>query len=152
MKSILTLLVAVLCAVNAQAITHVTTWQTAVGDAPELTALHATGEAFDGQAFLDLTPKKFRDMTGERLGIKGTLALKAAQKAYKKQLKQGSNRASDIPKGLYIVGAIFGFAWLLMGIMDDFEGNNWWVNLLLLFVTCGIGALIHAFIKMDEYY
>lgn len=99
------------------------------------------------QAFLELTPSKYKALTGNKLTIKEALALKAAQKAFKKQ----QQRAGDIPKGLYIVGAIFGFAWLLMGIMDDWEGKNWWVNLILAFL-CWIPGVIHAFIKMKEYY
>lgn len=100
--------------------------------------------------FLNLTPKTYRQKTGKKLGFKNTLVLKAAQKSVRKQFKK--ENSADIPKGLYIVGVILGFGWILMGLMDDFQGNNWWVNLLLLILTCGIGALIHGFVKMKDYY
>lgn len=100
------------------------------------------------EAFLDLTPKKYRAITGEKLGLKRTLQLKAAQRMAKKHAKGGD---ADIPKGLYIVGAIFGFAWLLMGIMDDFEGNNWWISLLL-YIACFLPGLIYSLVKMKDYY
>lgn len=98
--------------------------------------------------FLNLTPKKYKEMTGKKLGVKNAIKLKAAQKFIKKSQKKG---AGDIPKGAYIVLAIIGFAWLAMGLMDDFEGNNWWVALLLYFL-CWIPGVIYAFVKMDEYY
>ena len=148
MKHLFTLALALLVTFSAQAVTNAVQFQDVLAEQPALAGLDL-GADFDAQAFLDLTPKKVREMTGERLGIKGSLALKAAQKSYKKQLKKGS--ATDIPKGLYIVGALFGWGWLLMGLMDDFEGNNWWVNLILSFL-CLVPGIIHAFIKMNEYY
>ena len=100
--------------------------------------------------FLNLTPKQYKELTGEKLGVKNSVKLKAAQKLIKRQQK-GKGGATDIPKGLYIAGAIIGFAWILMGLMDDWEGNNWWLSLILFFL-CWIPGVIHAFIKMDEYY
>jgi uncharacterized membrane protein YqaE (UPF0057 family) len=97
--------------------------------------------------FLTLTPAKYKEMTGQKLGFKKTLQLKAAQKF----LKAKSGRAEDFPKGLYIVLAILGWAWLLMGMMDDWKGNDWWVNLLLVFL-CWIPGVIHALVKMKKYY
>lgn len=100
------------------------------------------------EAFLDLTPNKYREITGEKLGIKRTLQLKAAQRIVKKHAKGGSD---DLPKGLYIVGSILGFSWILMGVMDDWQGNNWWVSLLL-FALCWLPGVIYSFIKMKDYY
>jgi len=97
--------------------------------------------------FLKMTPKQFEKMTGKKLTLKETMKLKAAQLMLKKDAKKGG----DISKGLYIVLAIFGFAWIAMGIMDDWSGNNWWVNLLLT-CLCGIPGLIHALVKMKNYY
>jgi len=99
--------------------------------------------------FLNLTPKTYRKMTGKKLGLKNTLILKAAQKSVGKKFKK--ENAADIPKGLYIVGIILGWGWLLMGLMDDFSGNNWWVNLLLT-ALCWLPGVIHGFAKMNEYY
>lgn len=97
------------------------------------------------EEFLKLTPKKIKEATGKKLTIKEAIGLKMAQKAIKKQ------DGEDFPKGLYIVLAIFGWAWVLMGIMDDWSGSTWWVNLLLNFL-CFIPGLIHAFVVMKKYY
>jgi uncharacterized membrane protein YqaE (UPF0057 family) len=98
------------------------------------------------EEFLNLTPKKYRELTGEKLGIKKTLQLKAAQKFLKKSMNK-----TDIPKGLYIVLVIFGWGFLAMGLLDDWTGKNWWMNLLLTFL-CWIPGVIHGLIKMKEYY
>ena len=150
MKSFLTLLLLVLGVAGMQAATNTQAWHLDIDAEPALSTVATDLQQGTVEDFLSLTPKKVREMTGERLGIKGTLALKAAQKAVKMQQKRGS-RDANVPKGLYVVGAIFGFAWLLMGLMDDFEGNNWWVNLILGFL-CLIPGIVHAFIKMNEYY
>ena len=104
--------------------------------------------------FLNLTPAGYKKMTGEKLGLKKTIQLKVAQKALKKQLKKGAelNAAGDgITKGIYILMAIFGLAWLAMGIKDDWTGSDWIVNLILTFL-CWLPGLIHALIKMKKYY
>ena len=98
--------------------------------------------------FLAMTPKKYKELTGQKLGLKNAIKLKAAQKKIKKSMKTA---ADDIPKGLYIVLAIFGLAWIGMGVMDDWTGNNWWVNLILV-VLCWLPGLIHALVKMKDYY
>ena len=154
MKSTLTLLAFLLVAVSAQAVTHATQWQEVVADHSELASLKASSANLNMDAFLDMTPKKFRELTGEKLGIKGSLALKAAQKKLKKMQKQqaSGSSATDIPKGLYIVLVIFGWGWLGMGLMDDWEGNNWWVNLILSWVLCWLPGVIHGFVKMSDYY
>jgi hypothetical protein len=97
--------------------------------------------------FLKLTPAKYKELTGKKLGIVKTMQLKAAQKYLKNQQRKGS----EIPKGLYIVGALLGWAWLLMGLMDEFEGKNWWMSLIL-YCLCFIPGVVHAFIKMKDYY
>jgi uncharacterized membrane protein YqaE (UPF0057 family) len=97
--------------------------------------------------FLSLTPKKYKEMTGEKLGLKKTLQLKAAQKFIKKELK----READIDKGLYVLLAILGLAWVAMGVMDDWSGSDWIVNLIL-YALCYLPGLIHALTKMKKYY
>jgi uncharacterized membrane protein YqaE (UPF0057 family) len=99
--------------------------------------------------FLKLTPKKFKELTGEKLGLKRTLQLKAAQKLMKNH--QNQKKGADISKGLYIVAVIFGWGWLVMGLMDDWSGNDWWLNLLLTFL-CWLPGVIHGLIKMKKYY
>ncbi len=124
------------------------TWSTRHADQADVQALPPGLQKMALNQFLELTPAKYQEMTGERLSIVQTVTLKAAQKYVKKQ----SKKSDDIPKGLYIVLAIFGWAWLAMGIMDNWEGSNWWINLLLTIFLCGIGGLIHALVKMKEYY
>ena len=86
-------------------------------------------------------------MTGEKLGFKKTVQLKAAQKFLKKNAKKGE----DISKEIYIVLAIFGLGWVAMGLMDDWSGNDWIINLVLT-VLCWLPGVIHAFVKMKNYY
>jgi hypothetical protein len=88
------------------------------------------------QKFTEITPKQYKEITGEKLGLKKTVALKMAQHKVKKAMKDGGG----IDKGVYIILAIFGFGWLALGLVSDWEGNDWWVNLLLSIFTCGIGG------------
>lgn len=99
------------------------------------------------EQFLSLTPSKYKELTGKKLGFKKSIELKAAQKYLKKKMA----KAADIPKGLYIVLAIFGLGWLAMGLLDDWTGNDWWINLILTFL-CWLPGLIHALVKMKKYY
>lgn len=116
--------------------------------------------------FLSLTPRTIKEATGKKLSIKEIIQLKTAQKAVKKGL--GSD-GGDLPQWLYIVLGIFGLAWIVMGIKDDWSGKNWWMNLIFvlaggiimsiiaifcpfLFALVGLPGLIHALIKMKEYY
>jgi hypothetical protein len=119
---------------------------------PDVKALPADLAATQMEQFMSLTPAKYKEMTGKKLGWKNSLALRMAQKSLKKEMAGGGSGSSDIPKGLYIVAVIFGWGWLCMGLMDNWEGKNWWVNLLLVYLTCGIGGLIHGLIKMKDYY
>ena len=98
---------------------------------------------FDSKTLLSLTPAKMEQLTGKKMTIAQKLALKMAQKKAKK--------AGDISKGLYIVLAIFGLAWIAMGVMDDWSGSTWIVNLLLTFLFW-LPGLIHALVVMKKYY
>ena len=100
--------------------------------------------------FIKLTPKKVKKELGRNLKIKEVLALKAAQKAVRKEISKNQG-GGDIPQIAYIVLAIFGFAWVAMGIMDDWSGNDWIINLVLV-ILCFIPGLIHALVKMSKYY
>lgn len=148
MKKIFNLLLFVLCfsSINA-AVESKNTLVSDFGNEPEVQTLSPDMAQMGLDVFLSLTPKKYQEMTGKKLGVANTLKLKAAQKIIKKRTKKGG----DMPKGAYIVLAIFGLAFIPMGVMDDWEGNNWWVNLLLS-VLCWLPGVIHAFVKMDEYY
>ena len=102
----------------------------------------------NAEAFLKITPKDYQKMTGHKLSFKETLKLKAAQKTVKSQMKKDGD---GITKGIYILLAIFGLAWIAMGVKDDWSGNNWWVNLILS-LLCWLPGLIHALVKMKDYY
>lgn len=107
--------------------------------------------------FLALSPKKYREMTGKKLSLKEALVLKLAQKKIKKQIKKqkkGKGSKDDqFPKGLFIVCAILLpiAACIFMGVMDDWEGNNWWVAFLL-YLLCYIPGLIYTLTKVKDYY
>jgi len=103
------------------------------------------------EKFLNLTPAKYREMTGQRLGIKNAVALKAAQIKVKNELGDMQNSDPDIDKNVYILLAIFGLAWIAMGLFSDWSGSDWIVNLLLT-MLCWLPGLIHALTKMKDYY
>lgn len=101
------------------------------------------------EGFIKLTPAEYQKMTGQKLTLKEKLKLKAAQMMVKKQLRKAGD--ASIPQALYVVLAIFGFGWLAMGIMDNWSGNNWWINLILSLLFW-LPGLIHALIVMKNYY
>lgn len=95
-------------------------------------------------AFMSLTPAKVQEMTGKKMNFAQKLALKMAQKKAKRA-------GGDIPKGLYIVLAIFGLAWIAMGVMDDWSGGTWILNLVLTLLFW-LPGFIHSLIVMKKYY
>ena len=98
-------------------------------------------------AFVKMTPREYYKLTGKKLTLGETLKLKAAQKIVKKKMMGGEG----MTKGVYILLAILGLAWIAMGVKDDWSGNNWWVNLILT-ALCLLPGFIHALVKMKEYY
>lgn len=147
MKKILTLLVLALMCLNLNAASVSANWAVTMGDQPEVKALTPEMAHLGLDQFLALTPKKYKEMTGKRMTIKQTVTLKAAQKIVKRHMKKDA----DISKGLFVVLAILGWAWLAMGIMDDWSGSDWVVNLILT-VLCWLPGVIHALVKMKKYY
>jgi hypothetical protein len=102
----------------------------------------------NGKSLTNITPNDIQKLTGKKLSLKEVIKLKAAQKLLKaKAHKAGGDGYS---KGIFILLAILGWAWLLMGIQDDFSGNTWLVNLLLT-LLCGIPGLIHSLVHMKDY-
>jgi len=99
--------------------------------------------------FLAITPKEFKKRTGKKLGIKNAIKLKAAQKVVKNKLKRKGG--DGITPGLYILLAILGLGWIAMGILSDWSGSDWIVNLILT-VLCWLPGLIHALVKKKDYY
>jgi len=145
MKKILTLFVFSLIVANSYAVVSNYT-----SENPEMKAqvmeLGADFENLSVEDFLSMTPKRYKEMTGKKLGIKNAIKLKAAQKFIKKKSK-----AADISEGVYILLAIIGLGWLAMGLLDDWEGNNWIIGLILA-VLCWLPGLIYALVKKSEYY
>lgn len=101
-------------------------------------------KASNMDAFLSLTPEKLKEMTGKKMNFAQKLALKMAQ-------KKARRAGGEISKGLYIVLAIFGLAWVAMGVMDDWSGSTWIVNLVLTLLFW-LPGFIHALIVMKNYY
>lgn len=147
MKKLFPLFMLVLFALNINAAVK-SNWANDFNNQPEVKAALTPEMIQLGlEDFLALTPKKYKEMTGQKLGLKKTLELKAAQKMIKKQMKS----EPEFSKGLYILLAILGLAWVAIGVMDDWNGNDWIVNLILT-VLCWLPGLIHALTKMKKYY
>lgn len=100
------------------------------------------------EAFVKMTPKEYEQLTGKQLSFKEVVKLKAAQKAVKAEMKKEDD---GLTKGVYILLAILGLAWIAMGVKDDWKGNAWIVNLLLT-VLCWLPGFVHALVKMKDYY
>ena len=122
-------------------------WAEKVGSNPDVKALSPDMLKMSLDKFLTLTPSKYKEMTGKKLGLKKSMELKAAQKYVKKKMASGA----DISKGVYVLLAILGLGWLAMGLLDDWSGSDWIVNLLLT-VLCWLPGVIHALVKMKKYY
>lgn len=100
--------------------------------------------------FLALTPEKYRQVTGKRLGIVKSMELKWAQKKLRKTMYD-ETAGGSIPKWLYIVMSIFALGWLAIGIITGFKGNDWWIALLLYFLFI-IPGIIYSLVVMKKYY
>ena len=157
MKRITLLLLFIIAGFQSQAVIDVKhDWAKEFKNQSEMTVFSSEMSTMDMDEFLALTPKKYKQKTGKKLGLKKSIQLKLAQRMIKKQqrrMKKHSKRANDsgISSGLYIVLAIFGLAWIAMGVMDDWSGSNWIVNLLLT-ALLWLPGLIHALIKKKDYY
>ena len=146
MKKVLLFSLFAVFAFSAQAVNSVQ-WAQQFEDAPKIQVLTPEMTKMHVDQFLSLTPQKYTEMTGEKLGFRKSMQLKAAQKFMKSKM----NKGEDIEKGLYIILAIFGLGFIAMGLMDDWEGQNWWMNLILT-ALCWLPGVIHSLVKMKEYY
>lgn len=120
-------------------------------------------------SLMDLSRMKVKELealTGHKMKLADKVGFKVAQgqlrnsisvdgtvnsKKLEKAMKKAKADDASIPKGLYIVLAIFGLAWIAMGVMDNWSGNNWWVNLILTLLFW-LPGFIHALVKMKDYY
>ena len=146
MKRSLLLCAFVLVFISSYAVNS-TNWANQFNSDPEIATLSTDMKQMTLDQFLALTPNAYYDMTGEKLGFKKTIQLKAAQKFLKKK----ANQSEDISKEIYIVLAIFGLGFVAMGLLDDWKGNDWIINLVLT-ALCWLPGVIHAFVKMKKYY
>lgn len=87
--------------------------------------------------FLEMTPKQYRELTGEKLGVKHSLALKVAQRKVKKELGAGG------PPKNQAVAFILGFFLGYLGIHRFYLGYTFIGILQLLTLgCCGVWVLI----------
>jgi uncharacterized membrane protein YqaE (UPF0057 family) len=105
---------------------------------------------YDMAAFSKLTPKQFKEITGKKMGVKDVLKLKYAQKQLKKQMEKPM-AGEDLPKIAYVLLVIIGFGFLPIGLLSDWSGSDWWVNLLLS-LLCWLPGVIHGLVVMKKYY
>lgn len=145
MKLLTTIIFSVVCLNLFAVVEHKKVQET---DIPYTTELGSEIATLTVKDFLDLKPRDYKRITGERLGIKKSIQLKAAQRYAKREMRKAG---ADINSGLYILFAILGLGWLAMGLLDDWDGNNWIVNIILT-ALCWLPGLIHALVKKSEYY
>lgn len=110
--------------------------------------------ALQNQNFAQLSVADYEKMSGKKLNFFQKAKFKFAQKQLKKATKKygnGEAKGGEISQGLYIVLAIFGLAWIAMGVMDDWGGSQWIINLLLTLLFW-LPGLIHALVVMGDYY
>ena len=119
--------------------------------------------------FLSLTPKSYREITGERLSIKEMIQLKAAQKGVA-EMTGARPAGRGVSQIVYIILGVILLGWLGIGLNDNFTGNIW---IKALIITLGgalaigiasafcpfifawmaiIPGLIYTMIKMNRYY
>lgn len=153
MKRTITVLSFLFLALSSSFAITGTNWQMKVNSIEEFNPISKDLPAMEMDDFLNLSPKKYKELTGKKMTFKEKLKLKAAQKFIKRNLKKQAKKAnaSGVSEGIYILAAIFGLGWLAMGIMDDWGGNNWIVNIILT-ALFWLPGLIHALIKKNEYF
>jgi uncharacterized membrane protein YqaE (UPF0057 family) len=98
-------------------------------------------------AMANMSVADFEQMTGQKLNLLEKVAFKKIQRSLKKN--QGSR--NDIPLVLYIILAVFGLAWIAMGVMDNWKGSTWVVNLVLTLLFW-LPGFIHSLIMISRYY
>ena len=58
---------------------------------------------------------------------------------------------ADLSKGVYILLAIIGWGFLGIGLMSDWDGNEWIIALVLT-ALCWLPGVIYTLAKMKNYY
>lgn len=145
MKNVFTLVAFVLCLFIGQTAMAVNSpaWQKEAATEINMDAFkHMTP-----QDFVNMTPKQYREATGDKLNFKEVVALKAAQKRVKKHMN-GNDEPTD-EKALIFLLAFF-IPPLAVYFCYDI-GKEFWTNLILT-LLCGIPGIIHAFVVCSKYY
>ena len=101
---------------------------------------------------LNMTPSEYKKITGKKLGLKKTIAMKAAQKRIKKEMKRLDAGTSEpgLERGTYVLLAFF-IPFLAVGLASDWQGNDWLIALLLTCI-CWLPGFIYALSKRKKYY
>lgn len=99
------------------------------------------------QELAGMSVAEFEQMSGQKMSLLEKVAFKKMQRA----LKQSQGKNADIPQVLYIILAFLGFGWLAMGVMDNWSGSTWVINLILTLLFW-LPGFIHALIVMGRYY
>lgn len=123
-------------------------WCEHYADVTGVAALPDAIHTLDVDAFLALTPAKYQRITGHKLSLREALALKAAQK----KIRKAHQDPDAMPELAYIILALFGFGWVAMGVLSDWRGSDWIINLMLTFCCCWLPGFIHAIVRMPHYY
>jgi uncharacterized membrane protein YqaE (UPF0057 family) len=124
-----------------------TSWALKFQGEPSIKALNPDMAKMSLDKFLSLTPTKYKELTGKKLGLKKSIQLKLAQKF----LKKNTVKATELSKGVYVLLAILGLGWLAMGLVSDWEGSDWIISLVL-YLLCYLPGLIYTLVKMKNYY
>lgn len=150
MKKIIFTLVVIFLVFNLQAAISYD-WSAAYAHKKEISALPTQVKKMSAEDFVSLTPERYKEVTGKKLGLFGKAKLKAAQKIVRSNGMDATQDGGGINKGLYIALSIFFLGWLAMGILDNWSGNNWIIDLLLYFLVW-LPGFIFAMIKMGDYF
>lgn len=134
--------------VGSFASTSTGNWTQMFAGDPEQQALTESLSTLTADEFLRLTPKRYEAVTGQKLGVKEALQLKAAQKFVKHHINKPK---AEIEKGLYVLLAILGLGFVGMGLNTNWSGNEWIIALVLA-VLCVVPGIIYALVKMKDYY
>ncbi len=133
---------------SAMASTSSTAWLSMFENEPESKEFMQEMPEMTMKEFLQLTPKKIEELTGRKLTIAETMKLKAAQRLVKKELADPNG---DLEKTVYIVLAIVGLGFVGIGILDDWQGSDW-IIALVLSLLCWLPGVIYSLVKMKNYY
>ena len=148
MKRLLPLMMLMVLSLSAMASSSVSAWTSIFANEPESKEFVDNMPEMSLEDFLNMTPKEYEELTGMELSAADALKMKAAQKFLKKKLK---NPKDDLDKTVYIVLAIVGLGFVGIGILDDWDGSDW-IIALVLSLLCWLPGVIYALVKMKNYY